>query len=722
MSRTVRLRALGARLAAWVAGVAILTSGVVAGAPAQATSSAPVAGVMGTTSPGWDIFSPQGTGWRYGPAVIMNSDGSTDMWTCSPGSNGAADYIRYRRSTDGGHTWTPDQVVIQPTVGSPDNFSACDPGVVRYNGYYYVAYTSTADTTGIGTNNNLFVARSANPNGPFAKWNGSGWGGAPTPFVTYTGPSTYYGIGEPSLVIRGSQLLIYYSYLAESNQTRVATANIAAANWPATVVDKGVAYNRPGPTGDVQVLAEDSIDVKWVPELNRFIGVAVFNRLGAPSYLKLYQSTDGLTFRAQPLEDGDRKPYAHNIGLSGDEQGHLSLSAANFVAYAYGPSWGQWSTRLSPISFRPADTGSIEDSFSNGLGAWTPNQGSWSTSGGSLVQSDVNADPAYITRQSTSLGDATYRFAARISTAADDSRGFGLVFNKVNPTDTFANSGYTVFLRANGSAFLYKAGQGVVVGDTPTGTSPRAQSVPIRVDQSGPAINVTIGGSTEPQIRWVDPNPIFPAGWTSLMTSRATASFSAIDFSQNVADSFVGSSGKWTTQDSTWSLSSSGLRQGSNAIGVTSTATLPGRMQGAGTTSIRIKLDSPSSASSWAGVLLNKQQLGDSFAASGYQIIVRANGMLSVHRAGTGTVVPDVATGVNPVATAVDLRIVESQQSVANSGATAVSIQVYVGTSQRPLASWSDISTGRWLIGYTSLDTLGTSATFSSFAFDSSLV
>ena len=36
-----------------------------------------------------------------------------------------------------------------------------------------------------GLCNQLYVARSKNPNGPFEKWNGNGWGGDPAPIIYY---------------------------------------------------------------------------------------------------------------------------------------------------------------------------------------------------------------------------------------------------------------------------------------------------------------------------------------------------------------------------------------------------------------------------------------------------------------------------------------------------------------------------------------------------------
>lgn len=84
-----------------------------------------------TTSPGFDIFETSGSfTYRYGASLIINDDDSIDFWACSEGGGpfpGVADVIRYRHSTDGGATWTPEVAALMPTANSPDAFATCDP-------------------------------------------------------------------------------------------------------------------------------------------------------------------------------------------------------------------------------------------------------------------------------------------------------------------------------------------------------------------------------------------------------------------------------------------------------------------------------------------------------------------------------------------------------------------------------------------------------------------
>ena len=158
---------------------------------------------MAVTDNGYEIYqlsTAQTWGYRYGCTYLYNDDGTIDAYFACVGTiAGEWDWISYRHSPDGGKTWTNEKIVLTPTQGSMDHFSNCDPGVVYFNGYYYLGYTSTLNSEGFC--NNLFVARSKNPDGPFEKWNGSGWGGyEPQPIVYYDQNYTSWGIGEPSFV------------------------------------------------------------------------------------------------------------------------------------------------------------------------------------------------------------------------------------------------------------------------------------------------------------------------------------------------------------------------------------------------------------------------------------------------------------------------------------------------------------------------------------------
>lgn len=310
-----------------------------------------------TVSDGWNIFVPRkGDGHRYGPSIIINADKSIDVWFASTGGEGEWDWIRHKRSFDGGKTWGEETVVLRPTPDSPDRMSVCDPGVIMIGDFYYLGVTAVYDDR--GRHNRIFVARSKSPTGSFEKWNGQGWGGAPQPIIQFSGPKDSWGAGEPSFVLRDQLLYIYYSWTTAPafpgaaepeeliSQTRVATAPANDPNWPGKIILRGIAYNR--------IEGEDSADIKYCSALGRFIAISTASRFSDSSYVALRTSTDGFNF-SKPLKVSDKvKPWCHNAGISGTPEGHFNLDDNNFISYAYsaegGMSWGFWHTFLNPIS------------------------------------------------------------------------------------------------------------------------------------------------------------------------------------------------------------------------------------------------------------------------------------------------------------------------------------------------------------------------------------
>lgn len=305
---------------------------------------------------GFDIYNPeQGAdfGYRYGPSMIMNADGSIDAYFSAPGTCDEWDWISYRHSPDGGKTWTKEKSVLQPTPGSQDFFSCCDPGIIKIGDYYYLAYTSTVVEGGV--DNNVFVARSKNPDGPFEKWNGEGWGGKPEPIVVFTGNPERYGAGEPSMVEVNGTLYLYYTWRDDGvNQTHVAVADANDENWPSTLEKKGIAmrhtYN-----------AIDSADVKYVEDYGKFIAVVTCDRFTTESFVGLYVSEDGVNFRESNAMKTNISHCCHNIGITGRPNGHIRLSDDIYVAYAYGDQWAYWPTRMNKVNLSLMDNADFSD-------------------------------------------------------------------------------------------------------------------------------------------------------------------------------------------------------------------------------------------------------------------------------------------------------------------------------------------------------------------------
>ena len=311
---------------------------------------------MVASDTGNDIYTPakkQSYVYRYGPTLIRNADGSIDAFFSAPGIFDEWDYIFYRHSPDGGKTWTAEKSVLAPTPDSADMFSCCDPGVVRFGGYYYLAYTSTS--TDGGVNNDVFVARSKNIDGPYEKWNGNGWGGKPAPVITYTGNPGSYGAGEPSMVVLNDTLYFYYTWREnELNQTRLSLADANDENWPATLVYKGVAIDHV--QGDT-----DSSDVKFIEDYGKFIAVSTASRFTTDSYIKVYVSDDGTEFENSYFLKTNTIHNLHNCGITSRENGHIRLSDEVCLSYAYGENFGTWATRIQQVTFSLIDSPDFSD-------------------------------------------------------------------------------------------------------------------------------------------------------------------------------------------------------------------------------------------------------------------------------------------------------------------------------------------------------------------------
>ncbi len=276
------------------------------------------------------------------PQVILNYD--------SPGGLTGSywDQVSYQHSTDGGRTWTKEEMVLKPTRGTRDELSCCDPGVIKIGDYYYLGYTSTEHTGGL--ENHLFMARGKSPKGPWEKWNGEGWGGEKVePVVTYSGAKGQWGVGEPSMVVLDGTLYLYYSWNDNSTTTRVATAPADDPLWPAKLSLKGTAIDKSG------IRAADHSDVKYCDAMKQFIAVHTAERMTSGSYIQIWTSSDGLSFQKKSRLTGNLGKGLHNIGISGDPLGHIDVEKQQYIGYAYGldasgnSSWGKWNTMWNPL-------------------------------------------------------------------------------------------------------------------------------------------------------------------------------------------------------------------------------------------------------------------------------------------------------------------------------------------------------------------------------------
>ena len=308
----------------------------------------------------WALSNPSGSAGVWKKSGIINGvtnylngeivTGNYTAWMLISKSSGNAywDQVAYRRSVDNGVTWSDDQMVLKPTEYSRDQLSVCDPGVAKWGGFYYLGYTSTEDVR--GTNNQVYVCRSLSPAGPWEKWNGTGWGGAPQPVIAYTDSPDFFGAGEPCMVVKNDTLFFYYSWNADAanaTTTRLSTASATEANWPSKLKDRGTVINKTGIPG------ADHCDIKYRDDIQEFQAIHAASRMTSASYIVQWEATDGINFKKAAEIRDKLNPLLHNCGWSGDETGHINPEKQQFISYAYGPTWANWKTAWHPLNFNP---------------------------------------------------------------------------------------------------------------------------------------------------------------------------------------------------------------------------------------------------------------------------------------------------------------------------------------------------------------------------------
>ena len=295
------------------------------------------------------------TVWHNGTELSGTQAFRTKAQYTSPADVGYSAQIRYytASSVTNDLTWSEDNIVaVAPTNKKADSYYAKDPAVVKAGDYYYMVYTGST-TVVETTDNELFVARSATPDGKnWEKWNGTGWGGDPAAIVSanLTAEETFFGVGEASLIVKDGQIYLYYTYNDQAIDVydiHLATASASDPNWPAALSDKGKVIDR-------NKFAANSVsgcDVKYVDELNCFQAIHGVNVNEVNTYLAIWQSTDGITGWEQIgiVTDNTRVRLKYPR-VVGNDQGHVT-SAVHLLTYQYGISRSSWRTWMSSYQY-----------------------------------------------------------------------------------------------------------------------------------------------------------------------------------------------------------------------------------------------------------------------------------------------------------------------------------------------------------------------------------
>lgn len=83
-------------------------------------------------------------------------------------------------------------------------------------------------------------------------------------------------------------------------------------------------------------------------------------RFSDDSYVAVWESFDGLSFRRSGFVKANTAPKLHNCGISGRADGHIGAGDPVYLSYAYGGAgegeWGNWATRIHRVTLSLADS------------------------------------------------------------------------------------------------------------------------------------------------------------------------------------------------------------------------------------------------------------------------------------------------------------------------------------------------------------------------------
>ena len=309
-----------------------------------------VVGSDAQTRPGYNFH----LGFTYAPTIVK-WDGVYHLFCCSADYSGTGwDQIRHATSADG-VSWSEPRIALF-TSDSVGERSCCDPSLVRFNDKWYLFYSGNAKDV----QTTMFVARADHIDGPYLKYTKRGtWEQNPSDPAVILSPLNpvpdgvnYYGAGQQTVLVKDGGLFSWHFDDTSDYPHRPApvvrfSTSQDGVNWSPPIVAKH--------TSDDSQLTTGSFDVKFDPARNSFALFDITDDHQESTHLTRRFSSDGINW-SQPevLCDAFAFPnHAHNIGVSGDDRGHLLPE----VIVAYGAphtddvdrifairdmTWGHW--------------------------------------------------------------------------------------------------------------------------------------------------------------------------------------------------------------------------------------------------------------------------------------------------------------------------------------------------------------------------------------------
>jgi len=302
------------------------------------------------------------TTYSYAPTFVWTGNRLLS-WSCVTAANGAGDAVALTYSDDQVN-WSHPTIIFQERVNNANYHPfACDPAVVivqppgEAQTYYYLYYGG-AQHQGGGF---IAVARSPVEHpAAFKKWIGgdpraaSSWRSevnvapafiaAPQRPCASGGGASCYGAGQPTVVYRNGEFLMWYTDTTAIPQQAILLKRS----------NDGVHF---GPAVATNIPAHEaaSVEVKFDPATSQYMMFLLAGHSATPT-LTVRTSADGVSWSAAQTF-GNPPAWSHNLGVTGNPHGYLERHKPFYVGYgapydlAPNDSWGRWDLYMGRATF-----------------------------------------------------------------------------------------------------------------------------------------------------------------------------------------------------------------------------------------------------------------------------------------------------------------------------------------------------------------------------------
>lgn len=192
-------------------------------------------------------------------------------------SRGGISGAAYKTSKDGGKTWSDQKTIFTLNDDWVSSYSPTDMVVTKGDKYYYATFDKAGDQ-------NICLARSENPYGPYMMWNGT-----KEEWRSYTSTAVWKNTPAVSLVEHKGTMRVYY---LQGYDLMTQTADATDDLWPLNMFKATKCY-----TFDETIGSALAIDAKYHADKDAIVITYIQN-----NEMYTISATDGVSFSANEPE------------------------------------------------------------------------------------------------------------------------------------------------------------------------------------------------------------------------------------------------------------------------------------------------------------------------------------------------------------------------------------------------------------------------------------